>query len=68
MAIPTEHLADKIAAALHADMPWMAAATETVWHAMRRSVREGDPGLRLPPLLPSTRQAKRSETENVCLI
>ncbi|WP_299821509.1 AAA family ATPase [uncultured Jannaschia sp.] len=51
VAIPTEHRADEIAAALHADMPWMAPATETVWHAMRRSVREGDPGLRLSPLL-----------------
>ncbi len=51
VTIPTEHRADEIAAALHADMPWMAPATETVWHAMRRSVREGDPGLRLPPLL-----------------
>ncbi|WP_299651221.1 AAA family ATPase [uncultured Jannaschia sp.] len=51
VGIPTEHRADEIAAALHADMPWMAPATETVWHAMRRSVREGDPGLRLPSLL-----------------
>ena len=51
VTIPTEHRADEISAALHADMPWMAQATETVWHAMRRSVREGDPGLRLPSLL-----------------
>lgn len=29
----------------------MAPATEIVWHAMRRSVREGWPVLRLPPLL-----------------
>lgn len=29
----------------------MASATETVWHTMRRSVREGWPGLRLPPML-----------------
>lgn len=29
----------------------MAPATEIVWHAMRRSVREGWNGLRLPPLL-----------------
>lgn len=32
-------------------MAWMAPATEAVWHAMRRSVREGWPGLRLPPIL-----------------
>ena len=29
----------------------MAPATEVIWHAMRRSVREGRPGLQLPPLL-----------------
>ena len=50
-AIPSEHRADEIAADLHEQMPWMAKATERVWHAMRASVREGAPGLRLPPLL-----------------
>ena len=50
--IPSEHRADELAAALHAEMPWMAPATEIVWQEMRRSVREGRPGLRLPPLLP----------------
>ncbi|SOC20156.1 ATPase family protein associated with various cellular activities (AAA) [Rhodobacter sp. JA431] len=49
--IPSEHRADEIAAALHEDMPWMAPANEGVWHAMRRSVREGASGLRIPPLL-----------------
>ncbi len=49
--IPSEHRADEIAAALHEDMPWMAPATEVIWHAMRRSWREGAPGLRIPPLL-----------------
>ncbi|WP_417673998.1 AAA family ATPase [Pseudodonghicola sp.] len=49
--IETEHRADELAAALHAEFPWFSAATERVWHAMRRSVREGWPGLRLPPLL-----------------
>lgn len=49
--IPSEHRADEMAAALHAEMPWMASATEIVWHAMRRSVREGWAGFRLPPLL-----------------
>ena len=48
-AIPTEHHADELAAALHAEFPWMAPATEAVWQAMRRSVRCGEPGLRLPP-------------------
>lgn len=51
IAIRNEQHADELAAALHEDMPWMAAATEMVWHAMRRSVREGWPGLRVPPLL-----------------
>ena len=51
VAITSEHRADELAASLHVEMPWMAPATEIVWHAMRRSVREGWPGLRLPPLL-----------------
>ncbi|MBK8439819.1 MAG: hypothetical protein IPL38_10105 [Rhodobacter sp.] len=51
ITIPGERRADELAAALHADMPWMAPATEIVWQAMRRSVREGWSGLRLPPLL-----------------
>lgn len=49
--VTTEHQADELAAALHAEYPWMGPATEAVWHGMRRSVREGDIGLRLPPLL-----------------
>ncbi|ADO44321.1 ATP-dependent Lon protease (plasmid) [Ketogulonicigenium vulgare Y25] len=51
ISIPSEHHADEFAAMLHAEMPWMAPATEIVWHAMRRSVREGLPGLKIPPLL-----------------
>ena len=51
ISIRNEHHADELAAALHKDMPWMAPATEVVWHAARRSVREGCPGLRVPPLL-----------------
>ncbi|WP_321366246.1 AAA family ATPase [uncultured Celeribacter sp.] len=51
IAIASEHRADELASELHAGMPWMAPATELVWQAMRRSVREGWPGLRLPPLL-----------------
>lgn len=51
VSIPSEHRADELAAELHSEMPWMSAATEIVWHAMRASVREGWPGLRLPPML-----------------
>lgn len=46
-----EAWADEVAAALHAEMPWMAPATEAAWHALRRSAQRGDVGLRLPPLL-----------------
>ena len=49
--IQTEHKADEIAAALHEEMPWMAPATEEVWHGLRRSAREGLPGLRFNPLV-----------------
>ncbi len=49
--IETEHEADGIAAALHAEMPWMARATEEVWHGLRASAREGLPGLRFSPLV-----------------
>jgi hypothetical protein len=55
--IATEHQADELAAALHAEYPWMAPATEAVWHGMRRSVREGDIGLRLPPCCWTDRRA-----------
>lgn len=49
--IVTEHEADEIAAALHAEMPWMALATEAVWHGLRASAREGLPGFRFSPLV-----------------
>jgi hypothetical protein len=49
--VSTEHQADELAAKLHAEFPWMGAATEAVWNGMRNSVRRGDPGLRLPPIL-----------------
>lgn len=51
VTLPSEHRADELAAELHSEMPWLAPATELVWHAMRASVREGWPGLRLPPML-----------------
>lgn len=50
-SVPNEHRADELAAELHADFPWLAPATEAVWHALRRSVREGLPGVRMRPLL-----------------
>lgn len=50
-AVSSEHRADELAAALHAEFPWMAQANEAVWNGMRNSVRRGDPGLRLPPML-----------------
>lgn len=49
--IRTEDQADVIAAGIHADMPWMAPATDLLWKSMRRSVRNGDSGFRLPPVL-----------------
>ena len=49
--ITTEHEADEIAAALHEEMPWMAPATEAVWHGLRASARNGLPGLRFNPLV-----------------
>lgn len=51
LAIPSDHRADEIAAALHADFPWLGRATEVVWHGLRRSVEQGDPGVRISPLL-----------------
>ncbi len=35
----SEGWADEVAAALHAEMPWMAPATEYAWHALRRAAR-----------------------------
>lgn len=49
--IPTEDKADEIAAALHEEMPWMAPATEEVWHGVRRYAREGLPSLHFNPLV-----------------
>ena len=49
--ITTEHEADEIAAALHAELPWMSTATEVVWHGLRASARDGLAGLRFSPLV-----------------
>jgi hypothetical protein len=51
VVVSSEARADVIASSLHEEMPWMAPATERIWHEMRRSVRNGDLGLRLRPLL-----------------
>lgn len=49
--IVTEHEADEIAAALHAESPWLAPATEAVWHGLRTSARNGLAGIRFDPLV-----------------
>ena len=54
--ISNEHEADVIESRLHENMPWMAEATEVFWLAMRRSVREGALGLKIPPILLIARQ------------
>ncbi|MFW2446723.1 MAG: AAA family ATPase [Qipengyuania pacifica] len=49
--VESEHRADEIASALHMEMPWMAPATESVWHDLRASVRRGDAAPRIRPFL-----------------
>ncbi|MBB3995500.1 hypothetical protein GGR95_003156 [Sulfitobacter undariae] len=49
--VPTEHDADVLASVLHDEMPWMAPATEHIWHALRKSVRGDQPGFQFAPLL-----------------
>ncbi|AMY68311.1 AAA family ATPase [Frigidibacter mobilis] len=49
--IRSEHEADEIASKVHEEFPWMAPATDVLWNAMRLSVRNGEPGFRLSPLL-----------------
>lgn len=49
--IPSDHRADEIAAGLHEYFPWLEPVTNVVWRGLRRSVEQGDPGVRLPPLL-----------------
>lgn len=51
VSIPSEHRADEIAAALQDEYPWMSEVNNKIWHAMRRSVRRGDPAFRMPPLV-----------------
>jgi len=47
----SEDWADEIAAGLHAEMPWMAPATEHVWQALRRTGRRGGPIALRPVIL-----------------
>ena len=49
--VNTERKADEIAAALHAEMPWMGPATEVVSHGLCASARERLPGDRFDPLV-----------------
>lgn len=51
VGLPSEHRADEIGAELHARFPWLAPATEQVWHALTRTAQSGEPGVRLPPFL-----------------
>ncbi|MCE6949534.1 AAA family ATPase [Cereibacter sphaeroides] len=51
VALPSEHRADEIAAALHAEMPWMAPATNRIWQDLQQSVQRGEPGTHILPQL-----------------
>ncbi|ABN78313.1 AAA family ATPase [Cereibacter sphaeroides] len=51
VALPSQHRADEIAAALHAEMPWLAPATNRIWHDLLQSVQRGEPGCHVMPLL-----------------
>lgn len=42
--------ADEIAATIHAEMPWMGAATQVIWEAFHDCARTGRP-LHFPPIL-----------------
>ena len=50
VTVESEHTADEIAAALHAEMPWMAPATEAALMALRRDARSGTP-VRIGPVI-----------------
>lgn len=51
VGITSEAHADEVAARLHGEFPRLGAASESVWWSLRRSVRDGLPGVRLEPLL-----------------
>ncbi len=48
--VADEAMADELAASLHAEFPWMGAATTVAWHALRRCARRGRP-ISVGPLL-----------------
>jgi len=50
VAIPNEHRADEIAAAIHESATWMAPATEVVWDALRMAASRGEPFV-VPPMV-----------------
>lgn len=45
------HHADEIAAALHAEYPWLSDATTYVWQSLRQNCRNGRPGAHFAPVL-----------------
>lgn len=47
---PSVHWADEIAASLHAQMPWMAPATEAAWHDLRSAAQRGMP-IKIGPMM-----------------
>lgn len=49
--VTNEHDGDEIAAAKHAEMPWMTPATEVALQGLRASARDGLPGARFAPLI-----------------
>lgn len=49
--IRSDHHADVIASKVLDEFFWMEPATDSLWQAMRLSVRKGEPGFRLPPFL-----------------
>lgn len=51
VALRSAHHADEIAAALHAEFPWMEEATTHVWHSLRQNMAQGRPGARFAPVL-----------------
>nr|WP_232520667.1 AAA family ATPase [Rhodobacter sp. CZR27] len=51
VALPSAHRADEIAAALHAEMPWMAPAVDRIWQDLQQSVERGELGTRIRPKL-----------------
>jgi hypothetical protein len=46
----SEAWADEVAAKLHQESPWLASATEVLWHSLRRSARLGAP-IKISPLI-----------------